>query len=70
MKELLFIPFYLIYISEWLFRLIQYRNSDKAYRNISFEREAYGNGNDLLYLKRRSPYAWTKYLRKKPEKTN
>ena len=43
MKELLFIPFYIFYILEWLIRLLQYRNSFTAYRNISFEREAYAN---------------------------
>lgn len=41
MKELLYVPFYIWYVIEWLFRLLQYRDADKAYRNISFEREAY-----------------------------
>lgn len=57
MKELLFIPFYILYILEWLFRLVQYRNLHKAYLNISFEREAYRHGHDLGYLKRRRRYA-------------
>lgn len=35
-REFLFIPFYIIYIVEWLFRLIQYRNRHDAYMNISF----------------------------------
>lgn len=60
--ELLFIPFYILYILEWLFRLIQYRNFDKAYRNISFEREAYRNGNDLTYLNSRKLFSWLRYL--------
>ena len=30
--------FFWWYVIEWLFRLIQYRDTDKAYRNISFER--------------------------------
>lgn len=62
-RELLFLPFYLLYILEWLFRLVQYRDSKKAYYNISFEREAYTHGNDLTYLPRRHPYAWLKYIR-------
>lgn len=62
-KELLFIPFYLLYVSEWLFRLLQYRNRKQAYLNISFEREAYARGNDLEYLRRRKPYAWLRYLK-------
>lgn len=62
-KELLFIPFYILYLLEWIFRLIQYRNWDKAYMNISFEREAYSNGHNLKYLQGRKRYAWLKYIR-------
>ena len=61
-KELLFIPFYILYILEWLFRLIQYRNQNKAYRNISFEREAYKHGDDLTYLSKRKPYSWINFI--------
>lgn len=61
-KELLYIPFYLLYVLEWLFRLLQFRNAQKAYRNISFEREAYKHGNDLTYLSRRKRGAWWKFL--------
>ena len=57
MRELLWIPFYIIYVLEWLFLLIRYRDSYKAYMNISFEREAYRHGHDLDYLKRRRRYA-------------
>jgi len=35
-----------------------------AYMNISFEREAYTNDNNLEYLKDRKYFAWIKYLRK------
>lgn len=57
MRELLFIPFYILYVLEWLLRLFQYKNWHKAYMNISFEREAYRHGHDLVYLKRRRRYA-------------
>lgn len=51
MKELLYIPFYFLYVVEWFFLLIRYRgNLYKAYKNISFEREAYKHGSDLSYL--------------------
>jgi hypothetical protein len=40
MKEMLYIPFYLWYGVEWLVKLFCKGN---AYRNISFEREAYDN---------------------------
>lgn len=56
-RELLFIPFYIIYLLEWILRLMQKRNWYRAYKAISFEREAYGNGNDLTYLSRRRHYA-------------
>lgn len=64
-KELLYIPFYVLYGLEWLVRLIQYHNSYKAYKNISFEREAYSKGYDLKYLQNRKLYAWLKFLTKR-----
>ncbi len=59
--ELLVVPFYFLYITEYIIRLIQYRNSQQAYRNISFEREAYFNEDDLYYLKTRKPWSFLKY---------
>lgn len=61
-RELLFVPFYLLYVLEWLVRLVQYRNFNDAYMNISFEREAYRHGGDLSYLARRRRYAWVRAL--------
>lgn len=57
MRELLWIPFYILYVIEWFLRLIQYRNWHTAYMNISFEREAYRHGHDLSYLSRRPRFA-------------
>lgn len=62
MRELLYLPFYVAYVVEWLFRLAQYRDFMKAYAAISFEREAYANQRDLGYLRRRRPYSFLKYL--------
>ena len=62
MKELLFIPFYIFYILEWFIRLLQYRNSFTAYRNISFEREAYANESNPDYLSKRKPYSFLRYI--------
>ncbi|MDR1937316.1 MAG: hypothetical protein LBQ73_02295 [Tannerellaceae bacterium] len=59
-KELLYIFFYLLYIIEWLIKLIKYRK--QAYTNISFEREAYGNDRNADYLKQRKRYAWIKNI--------
>lgn len=63
MKEMLYVFFYLWYVIEWLVRLIQYRDAHTAYRNISFEREAYMNQSNLGYLEGRGRYAWMKYLK-------
>lgn len=60
--ELLILPFYLWYFTEYLFRLIQYKDRKEAYFNISFEREAYKNEKDLNYLKQRSFWRFLKYF--------
>lgn len=67
MLEMLFVPFYIMYLLEWTVRLFQYRfNPHEAYRNISFEREAYANERDLHYLARRPGFAqYRHYLKNK-----
>lgn len=59
--ELLIIPFYLLYLIEFFVRLVQYKNMYAAYKNISFEREAYVNEKDLDYLKTRPFYTFVSY---------
>lgn len=61
-KEMLIIPFFLWYVIEFFIRLIIYRNWNKAYKNISFEQEAYNNQEDSEYIKNRKHYNWIKYL--------
>lgn len=61
--EMLVIPFYLFYVTEFLVRLLQYKKWHKAYRNISFEREAYCHESHLDYLKQRTFWSFLKYLR-------
>lgn len=60
--ELLVLPFFFLYSLEYVYRLIQYRDRYEAYRNISFEREAYLNENDLTYLSNRRAWSFLKYL--------
>ena len=62
-KEMLVLPFLLWYGIEYVVRLAQYRNRDQAYRNISFEREAYGNERDEDYLPSRRRFAWLHYMK-------
>lgn len=61
-QELLILPFYLLYISEWLLRSLLYLDSYRAYRNISFEREAYANEADMQYLSKRKSFGFLHYL--------
>jgi hypothetical protein len=51
--ELLIIFFYILYLLEWIIKFFIYGR--KAYRNISFEREAYDNDDDPNY--KHKPYA-------------
>lgn len=60
-QELLVIPFYILYVTEFLIRYILYRNPYKAYRNISFEREAYLNERDAGYCQNRKFWNFTRY---------
>ncbi|WP_317168162.1 hypothetical protein [Leptobacterium flavescens] len=61
--ELLILPFYVLYLGEWLFRLCLYGDLHKAYKNISFEREAYQNETDMNYLQKRRAWSFLSYLR-------
>ncbi len=61
MRELLYLPFYLIYFAEWVARSIKTRNARRAYYEISFEREAYSHMHQTKYLKSRRHFAqWRK----------
>lgn len=61
-QEMLFVFFYLWYVSEWLIRLAQYRDMKRAYYEISMEREAYLNQDNLEYSRHRPYFAWRHYL--------
>lgn len=61
-KEMLILFFYLWYLVEWIVKLCIYRNRMTAYKNISFEREAYTHQNDMSYIENRMHYSWIKYL--------
>ena len=60
MKEMLYVGFYVWYFVEWLIRLFGKGN---AYRNISFEREAYKHQENFDYLNDRPRFAWWKYMK-------
>ena len=62
-RELWGIGFYLWYTGEWLVNWIRYGSWFAAYRQISFEREAYANDRNELYLKERRRFAFLRFLR-------
>mgnify|MGYP001820509317 CR=1 FL=1 len=61
--ELFIIIFYLWYGIEFLIRLIAYKDWNTAYKNISFEREAFANEKDLNYLKSRPFWNFLNYIK-------
>jgi len=61
--EMLIIFFYILYLIEWIIKTFIY--GEKAYVNLSSEREAYAYEHNLNYLKTRKHYAWLKYIFKK-----
>ena len=60
--EMLILPFFIWYGVEFLIKWIIYKDKSIAYRNISFEREAYANEKDLNYLKQRFFYRFMEYF--------
>ncbi|SFI95066.1 hypothetical protein [Myroides guanonis] len=60
--EMLLLIFYVWYLLEFVVRWIQCGSRYRAYREISFEKEAYQNEMDLDYLTRRKLFSFIKYL--------
>ncbi|NAS31552.1 hypothetical protein GTQ40_11260 [Flavobacteriaceae bacterium R38] len=60
--ELFILPFYILYLCEWIVGLYKYRNWYKAYKNISFEREAYLHEENLNYLDNRQKWSFLRYI--------
>lgn len=57
--EMLWLPFFVWYVIEWLIRLCI--NRATAYWSIAFEQEAYHHDRRDNYLLHRTPYAWVRY---------
>ena len=55
-KELLYIPFFIWYVVEWLILCVKYKNKLQAYYHIRFEKEAYRHQKDLNYLSNRKHF--------------
>lgn len=61
--EMLWLPFFLWYVVEWIIRSIQYRSWKVGYYEISLEWEAYVNECKEDYLEHRKHYAWVQRLK-------
>lgn len=61
-RELLILPFYIIYGLHYTINLLLYRDKFTAYRQIVFEKEAYQNEGNLAYLKKRRFWAFIAYF--------
>lgn len=57
-----FVPFYLLYLIEWIIKLSYYFWKKDPYYELSWEREAYDNQNNPDYLKTRKRWAWFKRI--------
>ena len=55
-----FFMFYVIYVLEYLIKLIIY--GSEAYWNISFEKEAYTNQFNNNYMENSDYFEWVKYI--------
>ncbi len=60
--ELLWLLFFIWYITEFVIRYFYYKDWHTAYLNISFEREALSNEFNFSYLKYRKWYSFIKYI--------
>ena len=60
--ELLVIPFYIIYVLEYIRHWLWFHNHIDAYKSICFEAEARAFHWNMDYLKRRRSYAWRHYI--------
>jgi len=61
--ELLIVPFYMLYLINYLVNLVKHRDHEKAYLDIIFEHEAYAHEADIDYLKQRKFWGWLKFVR-------
>ena len=61
--ELLIVIFYIWYVVEFLIRLLYCGNWERAYRSVSFEREAYTYEFNLSYMKKRPIWAFLKFVK-------
>ena len=60
--------YYLWYGVEYVIIRNAHKRQNDAYHDISFEEEAYANEDNLNYFRKRIPFNWVKFLKKKSYK--
>ena len=60
---LLVLPFYVLYFLFWIINLIRFRNSQRAYMNIPFERSAYCLETQTGAKRMAMAWGWIKRIR-------
>jgi len=57
--ELLVIPFFIIYVLNWAYNLVKYGwDTNEAYMQLFFEKEAYAHEEDMEYLSTRQKWSY------------
>lgn len=59
--ELLIVPFYILYLLNYLVNRFRFDSHQEAYRNIIFEREAFKKEKDSVYLSERKMWNFLNY---------
>lgn len=60
--EMIVVPFYIWYVIEYWVHWFRLKDAYKAYRAISFEKEAYAQEFNFSYLKQRKFWQFIQYL--------
>jgi len=61
-REMLILPYYLLYLFEYFVKFLVCWNRKKAYYSISFEQEAHYNRGNINYRQDRKWFAFAKYI--------
>jgi len=65
---LLVIPFYLLYLLFWMVNLLRYRDTNRAYREIPFERSAYRLDKTKHLRRSTMAFDWISCIGNRPTK--
>lgn len=61
-KELYYIGYYILFVIEYLIKLLFAFNFKRAYNKVSFVKERIEKQRDYNYAKCRTKYSWIKYI--------